>query len=688
VDLGGTWRAIVGDEALRLGFAEPDLDDAAWHELNVPGHWRHTPAFRDTDGPVLHRRRFTADAPAEDERAWLVFEGLFYQGDVWLDGAYLGDTEGYFNRHTFEVTEALRTEGEHVLGVEVTCSRPEDKTHKRNITGLFQHWESGDPTWNPGGIWRPVHLDRTGPVRARDLRVVCRDADATRAVVALRAELDTVDARSVRIRTTIGDIVDVGDHPLAEGSNFVEWTVTVPEPELWWPHALGGQPLHDVRVEVLADDRASHVLERRIGLRSVRMDDWVLSVNGERLFLKGARQGPSHLALADMSAADLRRDVELAREAGLDLLRLQGHISRPELYEAADELGLLLWQDFPLHLGYGRSIRKQAVRQAAAAVDTLGHHPSIVVWCGHDMPVAVDRAPGTMPRTREMLRWAAGQELPTWNRTFLDHGVRRAFEKADGSRPVVAHSGAIPHVGSTGTDSHLWFGWFHGDDDDLAAFARRMPRMVRFVTGLGAESPPDGLDVPWPEIGHEVLERRVPPSAFVGVDEWRAAAQGYQADLLKRHVETLRRLKYRPTGGFCVADFADGRPGTSFAVLDHERNPKPAYLALVDACRPLVVIADQLPEVLAPGDALAVDVHVVSDLRHELPRGRVDATMTWAGGSTSWHWTGDVPPDAVVRIGTVQAVVPDEPGELTLDLQVVAGERVATNRYRALVEPA
>ena len=88
--------------------------------------------------------------------------------------------------------------------------------------------------------------------------------------------------------------------------------------------------------------------------------------------------------------AEFRHDVELAREAGLDLLRVHGHISRPELYDAADELGMLLWQDFPLQWGYARSIRKEAVRQAREAVDQLGHHPSIAVWCAHNEPVAAN----------------------------------------------------------------------------------------------------------------------------------------------------------------------------------------------------------------------------------------------------------------------------------------------------------
>jgi beta-mannosidase len=684
VDLGGSWRAAPADEERRRTFADRDTDDGDWSTLEVPGHWWSDPAFTVHDGAVLHRRRFDAPPPAEGQRAWLVFDGVFYQGDVWLDGTYLGDTEGYFLRHTFEVTEALASASEHLLAVEVTCSRPDDRTAKRSITGTFQHGDIDDPP-NPGGIWRPVRLERTGPVRARSLRMLCREATTEQAVVAFRAELDSDAARTVEVRTDVGGVTGVTEHPIAEGSNFVEWTVTVPDPRLWWPHSLGDQPLYDATVEVRVDGATSHSLQRRLGLRSVTWRDWTMSVNGERLFLKGANQGPARQLLAAASADDLRHDVTLAKEAGLDLLRLRAHISRPEIYEAADELGLVLWQDFPLRLGHARSIRKQAVRQAAAMVDHLGHHPSVVLWCGHDTPIALDT--GDPPTTRSTLRWAAGQELPTWNKTFLDRSVKRAIEKADTTRPVIAHSGVVPHPGGGGTDSHLWWGWFYGDERDLPDFARGFPRMVRFVSEFGSQSLPDGdVGVPWPvEEGLDVLRRRVPPDDLDSLDAWRAATQAYQSTVVKHHVETLRRLKYRPTGGFCVSSFADGLPGVTSSVLDHTRAPKAAFLALVDACRPVIVVADRLPATVAPGDTLALDVHVVSDLREPLAAARVDAVLRWAGGDHEWHWEGDVGADACARVGTLQAVVPDEPGELALDLVVHAGERVASNRYTTVI---
>ena len=139
MELSGTWRAAEADEHLRRRYAEPGFDDAGWEPIEVPGHWRSTPAFSSSDGPLLFRRGFHAESVPDGTRSWLVLDGLFYQGDVWLDGAYVGDTEVYFFPHRFEVTEPLAAGGGHVLALELTCSPQTDRTAKRNITGVFQH---------------------------------------------------------------------------------------------------------------------------------------------------------------------------------------------------------------------------------------------------------------------------------------------------------------------------------------------------------------------------------------------------------------------------------------------------------------------------------------------------------------------------------------------------------------------
>jgi beta-mannosidase len=683
--LSGSWRAVEANDDVRRDGIGLEFDDDDWLDVPVPGHWRAVPELSSSDGPILYRRQFDGAPPQAGRRRWITFNGVFYQADVWLDGAYLGDPEGYFFPHSFDVTALSRLGERHVLAVEVACHGERGTRGRRNITGLFQHSEAVDRAWNPGGLWRSVLLYDTGPVKLDRLRVLCRDADDIRAHVRLYARLDSDAGRTVRVRTTAdGDVVGETEHPLAAGVNEIEWALDLDRPQLWWPRALGDQPLTEIDVEVLVDGEPSDRRSRRTGLREVAWNDWVCSINGERLFLKGANVLPTRPGLADADPKEVRRDVEFAVEAGLDVLRVQAHIADHELYRAADELGVLLLQDFPLQWGYVRQIRREAVRQAREAVNSLGHHPSIVQWCAHDEPVP-DAPQVEAPTAGRRVRRFLAHQLPTWNKTVLDRWLKRAFEEADSTRPAVAHSGVFPHFPKLdGTDSHLWLGWHRGEMGEIAERARTLPRLVRFVSEFGAQSVPDSapefVDTEsWPALDWErlrthhglevdVMRERVPPEDHPTFDSWRVATQRYQATLLRHHIETLRRLKYRPTGGFCFSWLADPGPMISASVLDHHRLPKFAWPAVIDACRPVIVVTDPLPATLRPGEELALDVHVVNDLRSALLDATVAVTCTWRGGRRQWAFRGDVDADSCALVGHLELLVPDAPGDLLLGL--------------------
>jgi beta-mannosidase len=705
MELGGRWRATESSDAVRRSMADPDLDDSGWPEVTVPGHWRSEPAFAASDGPIVYRRRFEAEQPADDERAFLTFAGIFYLGDVWLDGEYVGDTEGYFFPHTFEITEALRGRRDHVLAVEVACPRPADRRSKRSLTGVFQHWDCIDPDWNPGGIWAGVGLERTGPVRIASLKVLCREATPERATLDLEVQLDTQAPRSVRIATSVSRDEPVAEHEqeqvLSAGANVVRWQMAVERPALWWPRALGDQPLHEVSVEVGPAGEPSDRRTATTGLRQVRVRNFIATVNGERLFLKGANYGPTRRALAEATAEEIERDVRLAADAGLDLLRVHAHIGRPELYDAADRLGMLLWQDLPLQWGYGQ-VRRQAVVQARQAVAALGHHPSIALWCGHNEPMAVDPGPGGPVGVKTAARFAAAQVLPTWNKTVLDRSIRRALDRADGSRTVVAHSGVLPHP-AWGTDSHFYFGWYHGEERELPGMLARFPVLARFVSEFGAQAVPETAEFMagerWPDLDWERLEAhhslqkhifdaRVPPERFATFDAWRRATQEYQAELLRHHIEALRRLQYRPTGGFCLFMLSDAQPAVTWSVLDHQRVAKAGYHAVAAACAPVIVTADRPAAAYRPGDRVELDIHAVSDLRVAVPDAVAEATLTWPGGTRTWRFGGDLAPDSCTRIGRVAAELPRAPapsGQIVLDLALRWAGGQAANRYTSRV---
>ena len=719
LDLSGDWRAAPtsGDD-LRQDSADDALDDSGWETVPVPGHWRSTSAFADHDGPLAYRTRFdsTSARPAAGERSFLVVEGVMASADVWLDGTYLGDTDGYAVPHWFEVTGLLRDRDEHLLAMEVD-NDPVGTGRVRDLTGALGRSALLGSGHNPGGIWRPVSLHTTGPVRVRHCRLRCPQADAERATLAVRVVLDSDEPRAVTLRTWVaraaGDtpppssptdtdehaveaeleravVVIERDHPLATGENRIEFAVPVPDPDLWWPTALGEQPLYDVGLDVLVDDEISDRHQWRTGLRHVRLDDFVATVNGERLFLKGISVGPTRELLAEATPTEVAADIALAADAGLDLVRVHGHIARTELYDEADRRGVLLWQDLPIQWALQRQAKASARNLARHAVDELAHHPSLLVWCAHHEPWGNDPRTwrGDDPKAvrRAALAWKLGQALPSWNRSILDRSVAETLAASDRSRPVIAHSGVWPHLPQlSGTSTHLWAGWRWGRTADLARLLRWWPRLGRFVAEFGAQAPAgDGelLDLDgdaaarWPDLDWADLSdryalelgparRQVPPEAHASLADWTAAAQAHQAEVVRGHVETLRRLKYRPTGGFAAFALADPAPAATAALLDHERTPKPAWDAFVAACAPTIAVLDELPERVRAHDRLSLEVHVVNDLRVPVEGLRTIVTAAWEGREDEpFHrvgWAGSVAADTVERVGAVELAVPQPP---------------------------
>jgi beta-mannosidase len=644
VDLSGTWLAQESQPDLVKDFAEPALADATWINVHVPGHWRNEPAFAASDGPLLYRRHFTAPAPAAGQRAFLDLEGISYYGDVWLDGDYLGATEGSFFGHAFEVTEALRSGGEHLLAIEVASPPQRDHGAQRTISGPYWNSPLLDAALNPGGLWQPVRIVECGPVRLEAARVRCVEASVERGRLACDLTLDAgAEPRETLLHATVrgpdGDVLleALREVSLAAGTNALSWMLAVEAPPRWWPHTRGAQALCTLDLRVECNGSVSDSKTFRTAFREVRRHGAHYSVNGEQLYLKGASYGPARALLADADDALVRGDVDRAIAANLDFLRVHTHIASAALYDAADERGLLLWQDMPMHGGFARGVRKQATRQARALVDRLAHHPSVFVWCAHDAPLG-DNTPA---------RVFATATAPTWGKEVLDRSVARALTRHDGTRPVIRHSGS-------GDNAHAWFGWLHGDIDDLASAIRVVPRLGAFLSAFGAQAVPENAEwmhpEAWPELDWDALaehhgvqldaiSRHVPPADAKSFAEWREATQAYQAALLQLQIEDLRRCKGAPSGGFAMYAFVDPGPVVGHGVLDAERVPKRAYASLTDACRPV------LPMI----DPRTGNVHVVNDTPTELAGAEIEV----ATDGRVRRWTGDVSPDAIAFIATV-----------------------------------
>lgn len=676
------WRAAPATERLLRDFSDPDYDDSHWHPIDVPSHWQTHPEFADFDGTLLYRADLTVPAIQPGQRRWIRFNGICYAGDVFLDGAYIGQTEGYFTHHRFEVTDVVAQSGTSILAVEVRAPATTVTDDQRDLTGWFTHSPGVALDWNPAGLWRPVVVVDTGPVAIRHFRVVCTSADATNAQILLRAVLLASEPGHVKLTTEVAGITHTDSHAVAAGENQVEWTIDVPDPELWWPTGLGEQPLFDLNVTARdGNGNVSDRKHRRIGFRTTEMHDFILRVNNRRTFLRGVNLSLLRHDMASLSTTEIRAEVEAIRDAGFNMVRVRSHVTRHEFIDAADELGVLIWQDLPLFGPYARSVTAAAEQQTRDMVDLLSHHPAIVIWGGHSRPHTAVLRTTAAPDLRQ-------QQLPSWNRTVLDRAIRRAFERADPSRPIVAHSDVAPHIPQlSGSDLSLYFGWFDSVAEDIAEYAATLPRLVRFVSDMGSQALPadaDDLEAVLEVSGAnaDVLRRVIPPTTYEDSRAWARASQEHQGDVLKAMIETLRVLKYRPTGGYCAGLWRNAHAGLSRALIDADGTPRQALGVVSTAQSPVLPVLYPTTAQIPARTTSSLALFVCNDSAIDYDNATISLTIADQRGERTQRWTGKIPADDTQFIDDVTLRGGRIGAEATVDIEVSTsdGDRW-TNSY-------
>jgi len=171
MSLNGQWHyTLVANVILTPEGPKDDTTNLpAGGEMTIPTNWQ-LGGLNNFHGRVRFERTFSFDErPSEGESVWLVFRGVDYYAQVWLNGQALGGHEGYFQPFSFDVTHLL-TSGDNTLVVDVSCPKEEAGTvwphNKIMLKGVLSHWDCRPGSWhletgqdmNSGGIWHDVFL--------------------------------------------------------------------------------------------------------------------------------------------------------------------------------------------------------------------------------------------------------------------------------------------------------------------------------------------------------------------------------------------------------------------------------------------------------------------------------------------------------------------------------------------------
>ncbi|MGD9498218.1 MAG: glycoside hydrolase family 2 protein [Armatimonadota bacterium] len=351
----------------------------AWLEPESVGKHNYREAPRHTVG--WYRRRFTCPAGWGERRVFLNVGAADWELRAWVNGIEVGAQESGYLPISFDITDALSA-AENTLVIRV--HDPED--HSQQPVGKQV------PSWytRTSGIWQTVWLEPRSAAHLTEVHVQPSLA-RRRAQVAICAAVPERTGKlgaEIQIRTAAGSTVAcVGPLPVDErGEARLEAAISAPIP--WTPDA---PHLYRLEARLLEGDRVVDIVHTQFGMRDVDCGPlgpggpvWI-RLNGEPVYLRGALDQSFHPqgVYTHPSNAAIRRDLMLARQAGLNFLRLHIKTPDPRYCYWADRVGVLLMCDIPNfgYDGYSDLARQRWERNAWGQIRRDFNHPSIIAWC-------------------------------------------------------------------------------------------------------------------------------------------------------------------------------------------------------------------------------------------------------------------------------------------------------------------
>lgn len=419
------WRFIKADP---VGAESPGFDDSGWRTLNLPHDWSIEDLPDQADDSVIgpfsrnavskmgtgytvggtawYRKTFTIPKHDKDKKAYLQFDGIYMNADIWVNGKHTGNHAYGYTSFWFDITTFLNVAGQpNIVAVQVKNE------------GLNARWYSGS------GIYRHTWLTLVNPVHVAPwgLSVTTPEVSEKKANVEIVTNVINTTKENMPVHYWI-KVVDpsgneVGNSStqsvvLAGKSIELKGVVSVVNPRLWSIEKPG---LYYAEVQLVVNNKVEDKVNTSFGIRSITIDAKTgLMLNGKNIELKGGcfhhDNGPLGAAAIDRAE---ERKIEILKKAGFNAIRTSHNPPSPYLLDACDRLGMLvinevfdMWEkskmDFMVTL-LGEKGTKYDVTDYSKAFKTAWqtdvqstlmrdrNHPSIIMWSiGNEIMEAAD----------------------------------------------------------------------------------------------------------------------------------------------------------------------------------------------------------------------------------------------------------------------------------------------------------
>ena len=728
LSLNGAWQVVEhGTDALLSaqvpGTIHADLlaagriDDPFYRDNEMAQQWI---AERDW----VYSRSFTAPASLlAQDRVLLHCEGLDTLATITINGREIAQTDNQYRTYEFDVKDAL-IEGENEIHVSFastlpyiaereasrslspfTCA-PHEKIGRSYIRKMPSNygWDWG-PALVSCGIWRPISLIGFS-ARLSDVQVRQDHRQPGRVALNVRIEAETTYKAGLSATVAV----------TFEGKDVVGASVTltndagaaqliIDDPQLWWPNELGAQPLYDISVTLEENGTVLDTWQKRIGLRTLRLDrhpdawgeSFQFLANGVPFFAKGGNWIPADALYTRTTSEHLRDLLQSCADAHMNMLRIWGGglYESNIFYDICDELGLCLWQDFIFACAcypaddpaFIESVRGEAEDN----VRRLRHHASLALWCGNNElehgGMASDE-PADAPR----MKWV------DYSRLFdeLLPGVVAKLDPDTDYWPSSPHSPGEKRVDAndpTCGDTHIWAVW-HGRQP----FEWYRNCKHRFNSEFGFQSFPEPLTAySYTEeedrnVTTYIMEhhQRCGPGNTIIMQyllDWFRLPTSFEMSLWLSQILQGMAMKYAiehwrrsmPRGmGTLYWQINDNWPVASWASLDYFGRWKALHYLAKDFYAPLLISG---VEDLHTG---SVEIHLTNDLRSD-SAGEVQWRLLTIAGETvaAGHFAAQVAAlssASMASLDLAEHLAKHGPRALLLEIAyLVQGERTASN---------
>lgn len=417
MDLNGVWKFkwVKGtpEGPGQSEFQAADWDDSGWDEIRVPMSWEmdsryNLPTYNNTGYPHhneppfamrgheehgitdhnatgFYRRTFDLPADWKDKRVFIHFDGVYSCCVVWVNGRFIGYSQGANNVAEFDLTQAVKP-GKNQLSVRVY----------RWCDGSYLE---GQDMWRLSGIHRDVYLFATPKTFVRDHYITVRDQseDATSGKLNVALDIDNREGGKT-VKTVRMELLDAEGRVKATAEQQVDINGTSSKVELSTGLLTGLTPwnaeapyLYDVVISQLADGKEEMVFATKYGFRNVQAvnsgDNRYYTINGKRIFFKGANIHDAHpLYGRYLDNETMLKDIFLMKQANLNTVRTSHYPRTAKMNAMFDAFGLYVMDEADLECHGNNSLTRDTswtkafVDRNVRMVLRDRNHPSVIFW--------------------------------------------------------------------------------------------------------------------------------------------------------------------------------------------------------------------------------------------------------------------------------------------------------------------